>query len=263
MLRQHLQQRLPDYMVPSYYMSLAALPQTPNGKLDRKALPEPEPGTTGTEYEAPRTPVEEVLAAIVAEVLQVPHVGRKDDFFALGGHSLLAMQVISRIREAFHVDLPVRSLFEIPALAGVARQVEKMRGREIETSPLRRLDRNEPLPLSFAQQRLWFLDQLEPGSPLYNIPAAVRLAGHLNISALEQTLAEVLRRHESLRTRFHEVDGRAVQVVEPELKLNLSIEDIQPTDVDWIAREEARKPFDLTHSPLLRVRLLRVKTTST
>ena len=125
-LRQHLQQRLPDYMVPSYYMSLAALPQTPNGKLDRKALPEPEPDAiTGAEYEAPRTPVEEVLAAIIAEVLGVSRVGRQDDFFALGGHSLLAMQVISRIREAFQVELPVRVLFESPTLAGLGRYLEQ------------------------------------------------------------------------------------------------------------------------------------------
>src|SRR4026209_114970 len=140
-----------------------------------------------------------------------------------------------------------------PQRRALLERLMKKEGVDAPGQSLSRAPRDGPLPLSFAQQRLWFLDQLEPGSPLYNIPAAVRLTGHLNISALEQTFAEVLRRHESLRTRFHEVDGRAVQVVEPELKLNLSIEDIQPTDVDRIAREEARKPFDLTRSPLLRV----------
>jgi|SRR5215213_3623287 len=174
-LRQHLQQRLPDYMVPSYYMSLPALPQTPNGKLDRKALPEPEPDATGTAYEAPRTPVEEVLAAIIAEVLGVSRVGREDDFFALGGHSLLAMQVISRIREAFQVELPVRVLFESPTLAGLSRYLEQ--AEKLDAPPLRTLDRTQPLPLSFAQQRLWFLDRFEADRHLYNVPVRVELRG--------------------------------------------------------------------------------------
>jgi len=264
-LRQHLQQRLPDYMVPSYYMSLAALPQTPNGKLDRNALPAPDAGATGTEYEAPCTPVEEVLAAIVAEVLQLPRVGRQDDFFAIGGHSLLAMQVVSRIREAFHVELPVRMLFETPTLAGLAHQVASHDIEKPAAPPLKPLPRDRALPLSFAQQRLWFLDQLKPGSPLYNIPAAVLLTGDLNLNTLEQTFNEVLRRHESLRTRFHEVNGRAVGLIEPELKLQLPIEDLQhlPSDqqqaaVQRLTRAEAQRPFDLAQSPLLRVKLLRL-----
>jgi amino acid adenylation domain-containing protein len=257
-LREHLQQRLPDYMVPSYYMTLAALPQTPNGKLDRKALPTPEPGAAGAEYEAPRTPVEEVLSAIVAEVLQLPQVGRNDEFFTLGGHSLLAMQVISRIREAFQVELPVRMLFETPTLSGLARKIGLTEAKP-EAPPLNQKPRDGALPLSFAQQRLWFLDQLEPGSPVYNIPAAVRLTGQLNISALEQTFDEVLRRHESLRTRFSEVNGRAVQIIDHDLKLTLSVEDVHETEVDRITREEAQRPFDLSQSPLLRARLLRLK----
>ncbi|HJT64970.1 MAG TPA: amino acid adenylation domain-containing protein [Pyrinomonadaceae bacterium] len=274
-LRTHLQQRLPEYMVPSVYLTLPALPQTPNGKLDRKALPEPDPGAAinATVYEAPRTPVEEVLAAIVAEVLQVPKVGRQDDFFTLGGHSLLAMQVISRIRKAFQVELPVRVLFETPTLARFASHLEqaqvsgkaKADGPPLRMLPRGSVTRDGVLPLSFAQQRLWFLDQLEPGSPLYNIPAAVRLTGQLNTTALEQTLNEVLRRHESLRTRFHEVNGRAAQVIEPELKLSLTIEDLQhlspgqrDEELQHITRTEAQKPFDLSRAPLLRVRLFRL-----
>ncbi|HEY3582450.1 MAG TPA: amino acid adenylation domain-containing protein, partial [Pyrinomonadaceae bacterium] len=269
-LRAHLQQRLPDYMVPSYYVTLTALPQTPNGKLDRKALPEPDQAAlvSTAVYEPPRTPTEEVLAAIVAEVLQLPRVGRQDDFFALGGHSLLAMQVVSRIREAFHIELPVRALFETPALAGLSAYLEQAQTTRKPTTqgpPFGVLPRDGVLPLSFAQQRLWFLDQLEPGSPLYNIPAAVRLTGHLNTAALEQTLNEVLKRHESLRTHFYEVNGRATQNIEPEIKLTLPVEDLRhlaPYDRDEelqrITRAEAQKPFDLSHAPLLRVRLLRL-----
>jgi amino acid adenylation domain-containing protein len=269
-LRAHLQQRLPDYMVPSYYVTLAALPQTPNGKLDRKALPEPDlaAGVAAAAYEAPRTPTEEVLAAIMAEVLQLPRVSRQDDFFALGGHSLLAMQVISRIREAFEIELPVRLLFETPTLAGLSAHLDQARNSAKATTegpPLRALPRDGVLPLSFAQQRLWFLDQLEPGSPLYNIPAAVRLTGQLNTAALEQTLNEVLKRHESLRTRFQQINGRATQIIEPDVTLSLETEDLQQLSPDerdeqlhHITRQEAQKPFDLSHAPLLRVRLVRL-----
>jgi natural product biosynthesis luciferase-like monooxygenase protein len=269
-LRAHLQKRLPEYMVPGYFMTLTALPQTPNGKLDRRALPEPDPeaGVSGAEYEAPRTPVEEVLAAIVAEVLQVPRVGRQDDFFALGGHSLLAMQVISRIRQAFQVELPVRVLFEAPTLAGLARYLEQVRGSDVaqsEARPLKRVDRTQALPVSFAQQRLWFLDRFEPDRHIYNVPVRVELRGALDHARLEESLNRVLQRHEVLRTSFREVDGEPVQQIDDTLRLELPLVDLsgwsdgeREAEAKRIADAELYQPFDLARAPLWRAQLLRL-----
>ena len=196
-------------MVPAAFVVLDALPVTANGKLDRRALPAPVWGA-GAGFAAPRTPVEEALAAIWSQLLGVARVGREDSFFALGGHSLLATQMVSRVREALGVELPLRALFERPKLADLAAAVVALAGRRRTAQPaLRPVPRaaGEELPLSFAQERLWFLDQLDPGSATYNIPVTVELAGALDAAALVAAFAAVVRRQESLRTTFVEVDG--------------------------------------------------------
>ena len=209
MLAPWLRERLPSYLVPAAFVTLPELPLTPSGKLDRKVLPAWEPESAPREPEAPRTPAEELLAGIFAGVLGVERVVRDDDFFALGGHSLLATQVASRVRTVLGVELPVRMVFEAPTAAALAGWIERSApgGERPQEPAIARVARDEPLVLSFAQQRLWFLDLLEPGSPLYNIAAAVELTGCLNVAALEAALAEVVRRHEALRMTFRDVGG--------------------------------------------------------
>ncbi|MHC5719114.1 MAG: AMP-binding enzyme, partial [Nostoc sp.] len=202
-LRNYMQARLPEYMVPSSFVMLKALPLTPNGKVDRQALPEPNSVRLELEksFATPRTPIEEVLAGIWTRVLGTEYVGIYDNFFDLGGHSLLATQVVSQVREAFQVELRLRSLFETPTVAGFAELIETTisAGQKLQLPPIERVSRDTELPLSFAQQRLWFLDQLEPGNPFYNISRFVRLKGSLNVAALEQSLNEIVRRYEVLR----------------------------------------------------------------
>ncbi|HEU4559433.1 MAG TPA: amino acid adenylation domain-containing protein, partial [Longimicrobium sp.] len=265
-LRAHLRRRLPEYMVPSAFVFLDALPLTPNGKLDRKALPAPEYASAEEKYVAPRTPVEEVLAGIWAGVLRLERVGVEESFFELGGHSLLATRVVSRVREVFGVELPLRALFEGPTVAELAVRVEEMRRVELPVlPPVVPVERTGALPLSFAQERLWFLDRLEPGSATYNIPAALRLTGALDERALERALGEIVRRHEALRTVFPEADGSPVQVIAPFGGFALPVKDLSDlseTDreaaVRRRAREEAARPFDLSAGPLFRAALLRL-----
>ncbi|HEX2266114.1 MAG TPA: AMP-binding protein, partial [Solirubrobacterales bacterium] len=230
-LREYLKGQLPDYMVPSALVLLGELPLTPSGKVDRKALPAPDfsPASDASAYEPPRTPMQELLAGVWAELLGVERVGLGDNFFDLGGHSLLATRALSRIREVLGVELPLRSIFEAPTLEALAERIEEA-SREGEAQgqpPLVRADRSRPLPLSFAQQGLWFLDQLEPGNPFYNCPGAVRLEGQLDAAALERALNEVVRRHEALRTGFAATDGRPRQVIADEAKLPLVVEDLR------------------------------------
>ncbi|MBV9109352.1 MAG: amino acid adenylation domain-containing protein, partial [Gemmatimonadetes bacterium] len=237
-----------------------------NGKLDRKALPAPEFAPDEETYVAPRTPVEEVLAGIWAEVLGVEHLGVDDEFFGLGGHSLLATQVVSRVREVFGVELPLRALFEGPTVAELAGRVEEMRRAELPVlPPIVPVERAGPLPLSFAQERLWFIDRLEPGGTTYNVPTAWRLGGALDEAALERSLGEIVRRHEALRTTFAEVDGSPVQVIAPFGGFGLPVEDLSglgQADREAAVRrrvgEEAARPFDLVAGPLFRAALLRL-----
>ncbi|WP_163871165.1 phosphopantetheine-binding protein, partial [Myxococcus eversor] len=188
-LRTFLLKRLPEYMVPSAFISLAALPLTPSGKLARKLLPAPDADTLrgDSSFVAPRNPEEEKLASLFATVLRLERVGVTDNFFALGGHSLLATQVISRIRSSFGVELPLRALFEAPTVASLAARIlsASREGSTAQPPPILPVPRTGPLPLSFAQQRLWFIDQLQPGSSTYNMPSFVRLDGHLDINALQ------------------------------------------------------------------------------
>ncbi|HEY0097080.1 MAG TPA: amino acid adenylation domain-containing protein, partial [Archangium sp.] len=269
-LRTWLKQHLPEYMVPSAFVVLEQFPLSPNGKVDRKALPAPE-APAAAEYIAPRTPTEEQLAAIWVEVLSVPRVGAEDNFFELGGHSLLATRVLSRMRTTFQVELPVRALFEAPTLSALALKLDEARMRQGRKGPAigpasaLEAELANARPLSFAQQRLWFLDQLEPGSPFYNIPSATRLSGALNTEALHEALEALVRRHESLRTTFASRDDQPVQLIAPALSVPLEVRDIQDVPASErkaraqeLARREAQRPFNLATGPLLRAALLRL-----
>jgi amino acid adenylation domain-containing protein len=265
-LREHLRGELPDYMVPAVYVPLERLPLTPSGKVDRRALPAPDHAAGADGYVAPRTPAEEVLAEIWAEMLRLERVGVEESFFELGGHSLLATRVVSRVRQVFGVELPLRALFEGPTVAQLAGRVEEMRRAGLPVlPPVVPVDRDRPLPLSFAQERLWFLDRLEGGSAQYNIPAALRLAGALDAAALERSLGEIVRRHEMLRAVFREVDGSPVQVIVPFDGFALPVEDLSGLGeadregaVGRRAGEEARRGFDLSAGPPFRAALLRL-----
>src|SRR6185369_12169563 len=198
--------RLPEPMVPAAFVVLPALPLTPNGKVDRRALARLEPGPKRG-FEAPRTPAEERLARLWAEVLGAERVGRGDDFFALGGHSLLATRLALRVRESFGVELPLAAFFEHPRLSDLAAALERMQAAEDLTPRLVAVPRDSALPLSFAQERLWFLDRLAPGRAVYNIPAAIRLSGALDAEALAGALDDLAAQHEVLRTVFPAVEG--------------------------------------------------------
>jgi amino acid adenylation domain-containing protein len=266
-LRDHLRQRLPEFMLPSTITLLPSLPLTASGKVDRQALsrlaPEPAPASAGM---APRTPAEELVAGIFAEVLGTERVGVEDDFFARGGHSLLATQVTARVRAIFGVELPVREVFEAPTAAGLAARIESATGgAELPGEPvLPRISRQEPLVLSFAQQRLWFIDQLEGGT-LFNMPIGLRASGELAAAALARALGEVVRRHEVLRTVFVGDGGQPWQVIQPAVGFALPVVDLrglpagrrEPAAAAWM-RRQARRPFDLARGPLLRATLWRL-----
>ncbi len=268
-LRDYLQARLPAYMVPAVLVEMDRFPLTPNGKIDRRALPKPRIGQAEgfREYAAPRTPTEEILARIWEDVLGVPHVGALDNFFDLGGHSLMATQLISRIRNAFQIELPIRQVFEVANLAELARKIDQALQKEqgVDLPPFRRIERDGPLPLSFAQQRLWFIEQLEPGTPMYNIPSTFRVKGELKLEVLEQALSEIVRRHEVLRTAFLEEDGQGRPVIHDPFEVRIPVRDL--TNLSPPEREEQvrrrvkefhRQPFDLRQIPLFRIELLRL-----
>ncbi|HLM55240.1 MAG TPA: amino acid adenylation domain-containing protein [Pyrinomonadaceae bacterium] len=268
-LRGRLQRELPEYMTPSAFVLMEGLPRTASGKVNRTALPAPEKGrdAVAERFVAPRTPIEELLARIWGEVLKLESVGINDDFFDLGGHSLLATQLVSRVRESFAVELPLRALFESPTVAGLAERVEAaMRaGQGASVQPLVPVERGGDLPLSFAQQRLWFIHKLEPSGSAYNMPVAVRLVGRLNVAALERTLGEIVSRHESLRTSFGMSDGQPVQIIAPPAELCLPVSDLshlpeggRMAEARSRASEDARRPFDLERGPLYRLNLLRL-----
>jgi amino acid adenylation domain-containing protein len=266
-LRDALLARLPEYMVPSAFVVLDALPLLPNGKVDRRALPAPEWGSAGGARVAPRTPVEELLAGIWAEVLGRDAVGAAEDFFALGGHSLLAMRVLLRVERSFGVDLPVRTIFEAPTVAALARRVEAARqGGEVrDRMPLRPAERGSEAALSFAQQRLWFVDQMEGAGAAYIVPREMRLHGRLDVMALRRALQEIVRRHEALRTVFRAREPEPVQVVLPPAPLDLPLHDLSGLPADdrddalrVLVRDEVRRPFDLVAGPLFRAMLARL-----
>nr|MDP9121792.1 amino acid adenylation domain-containing protein [Acidobacteriota bacterium] len=268
--RQALAEQLPAYMVPAHFVPIAALPLTPNGKVDRRWLAERGPLPDGLAAAAsrvvPSTPVEELLAGVFAEVLGLAGVGADADFFALGGHSLLATQLVSRLRAAFRIELPLRAVFERPTVAGLAQAIEKASSPSGTAPPLVRIDRDVELPLSFGQQRLWFIHQLDPESSAYNIPLSLRLAGRLQVPALELALSAVVRRHEALRSRFPVEGGRPVLVIDAEARQKVPVVDLRGLpplahgpEVQRLGTENIRRPFDLAGGPLLRTALLRLE----
>jgi amino acid adenylation domain-containing protein len=271
-LREHLRERVPEYMLPAAFVFLPQMPLTPNGKLDRRALPEPDFSSAARGDDAaavmPLSMTEELLAEIWTEVLGRSGVARGDNFFALGGHSLLATQVLSRIRAIWRVELPLRALFDAPTIERLALQVEAAQ-RHAQGSavrpPLQPVGRDAALPLSFAQQRLWFLDQLEPGSALYNIPVALRLTGRLLVPELEAALAELAQRHETLRTRFvveNEEPRQQIMPAEPLEVARHDLSELPAPEREAAARRimgaEAGAPFDLQAGRLMRVSLIRL-----
>jgi amino acid adenylation domain-containing protein len=269
-LRARLAERLPDYLVPSVFVTLAALPRTPSGKLDRtalSALPE-ESGEAGSSgLAAPRTAIEEMLAGIWADLLGRDRVGAHDDFFGLGGHSLLGAQLVARVRQALGVELSLRTVFETPTVAGLASQVAAaLQGADAPPPPpIVPVPRDGEIPLSFAQQRLWLLDRLTPGDPSYNVTSAVRFTGRLDQRALLAAFREIVRVQEALRTTFPAVEGRPVQRPAPALALDLPVAHLAALPPEMrlaealrLAAEEARRPFDLAQGPLLRLTLLRL-----
>ncbi len=254
-LRTHLRGRLPEYMVPPAFVVLDALPLTPNGKVDRKTLPAPEGRTDERAYTAPRTPEEEALAEIWREVLRLDRVGLDDDFFELGGHSLLATQVLSRVRRELGVELPLRAFFEASTVRALG---ERLHGAVAADGPaLAPVERAGLAPLSFAQERMWFLDRMSPASGMYNMPDVLALDGPLNVDALRAALEAVVARHEVLRTRYVEVDGVPMQDVLPPPRFLLPVDDVAEAAVEGRMRAEARAPFDLDTQIPIRARLLR------
>jgi amino acid adenylation domain-containing protein len=268
-LRRWLQGVLPDYMVPSAYVSLEALPLTPNGKVDRQALPDP--GRSRLADSAPFVPphgrAEEMVAASWSAVLGLDRIAAHDNFFQLGGHSLLATQVVARLRNEFDVEIPLRALFESPTVAGLAQQIESMT-RASTQNEIARIEpgaRSGRLALSFSQEALWFLDQLVPGQPTFNVTAALRITGPLDRSALARSVDALVRRHESLRTTFGSSEGSPYQRSSPDLRLKIEIVDLSDLPVEDRVQEakqrasvESRRPFDLTRGPLARISLIQL-----
>ncbi|HKR12800.1 MAG TPA: amino acid adenylation domain-containing protein [Pyrinomonadaceae bacterium] len=271
-LREHLRGQLPESMIPSAFVFLDALPLNWSGKVNRHALPAPERLRTegiGVD-DPPRTAVEEQIAAVWSDILGLERIGVNDNFFDLGGHSLLATQVVARLTDIFRVEVPLREFFLHPTIAGLATKIE-----ELHHSPATQLppplvaqpDR-QMAPLAFAQERLWFLDRFEPGSAFYNIPAVVRFRGRIDLVALERAIAELVRRHEALRTTFDAEDGRPIQRILPELAVPLVVHDLsnrpeveRELEARRLIAEEGRRPFDLAHGPLLRPAVVRLSPT--
>ncbi|MCG7202656.1 amino acid adenylation domain-containing protein [Streptomyces arenae] len=262
-LREYVREVLPEYMVPSLFVELAVLPLTPNGKIDRAALPEPQAPHAGSSYTPPATATEELLAGIWAQVLDVDRIGTRDSFFDLGGHSLLATQIVSRVREVFAAEIPLAALFDQPTVRGLAAVIDGA-GRGSVLPPVTPADRDRPLPLSFAQQRLWFLHQLEPGATEYNMSTRLHLPGELDLRALGAALDAIVARHEVLRTRLvADADGVPHQIIDPPISLPLPVVDLSGAthparEADAVTARQGLAPFDLATGPLVRAGLLRI-----
>ncbi|MBJ6765971.1 amino acid adenylation domain-containing protein, partial [Myxococcaceae bacterium JPH2] len=267
-VRAELETRLARFLVPQAVVVLERLPLLPNGKVDRHALPSPEAASTERPEArvAPRTPTEQILAGVWADVLRVEAVGLHDNFFEVGGHSLLAMQLVARVREAFRIELPLRDVFEAPTVAAIAQHISRaVATAGVPAPPLGRRAPGSETPLSFAQQRLWFLAQLDPSNTSYTLWAPVRLTGTLEVEVLEQSFRDLVARHESLRTTFRVVDGLPRQHISAEVGLSLARVDLstlpEPERGEAAKRrveEEMQRPFDLEAGPLLRTTLLRL-----
>lgn len=262
-LRNFLASKLPDYMNPHTLMVMEKLPVLPNGKLDRKSLPEPDLSAIQSEFIPPQTPTQEIIAKIWAEVLGIERIGIHDNFLELGGHSLLASLVISRLREALSLELSIASLFAAPTIATFSEQIGTSVQNLLPT--LEPVPRNIELPLSLTQQRFWFLDQMEGANPAYNIVRVLNLQGLLNFTALEGAIATIINRHETLRTSFGTADGKPIQVIADKLAFTLPVIDLQElaedqktTEAQRLTTNEYLRPFALNESSLLRVTLMQL-----
>jgi amino acid adenylation domain-containing protein len=268
-LRHDLAKRLPPAMVPTTFVLLPTLPLTPSGKVDRRALPVPDPvePTLDDLYVAPRTPIEQQVVVIWCHLLGRARIGMHDNFFALGGHSLLAMQLLARVRDATHVEVSLFSFFEMPTVAGMAAVIEAadrtQQNRQVPA--IVPVPRHGILPAAVAQEHFWRFEQALPGLPLFNIPYVIRLVGLLDMAILEQSFDEMFRRHEALRTTFAVVDGQLVQIIAPALHLTLTGRDLRTLSeferedaAQRLLHQESQRPFDLARGPLLRGCLLRL-----
>ena len=289
-LRSYLSGKLPAYMVPTSFVKLESFPLTSSGKVDRRALPAPDLSMVSKEYVAPQNELEEQLAEIWQEVLGVQPIGVTDDFFALGGHSLLAVRVLNRSNALSGKQLSLAVIFEAKTIAQLAERLKENNfthgasdqepisshiaglngstNKDNAIGGIARLARPEGadevvLPTSFAQQRLWFIDQFQPQSAVYNVPAAVRIQGKLDVKALEQSFSDLVRRHEVLRTTFRAIDGHPMQVIARPRAVRLPVTELRGLEPAVRAEEERRliaeeagTPFDLARGPLMRLRLL-------
>ncbi|NER61599.1 non-ribosomal peptide synthetase, partial [Pseudomonas sp. MAFF212428] len=264
-LREHLKHalkaHLPDYMIPAQWVWLEQMPLSPNGKLERKALPKPDASQLQREYVAPQSELEQRIAGIWQQMLNCEHIGLNDDFFELGGHSLLATQVISRVRQVLGFDVALRTLFEHSRLADFVATLNQL--KRIDEPPLIPVERNVPLPLSYAQERQWFLWQLDPQSSAYHLPAALRLRGYLDLQALQRSFDTLLARHESLRTLFTQADDQLHQVVTHQRIMLIEQEVLthqedQAAQIGTFVETEINRLFALDQGPLLRVKLLQL-----
>lgn len=265
-LRQHLRRHLPEYMVPSLFLVQDELPLSPNGKVDRRALREPEEGLIRRRaaYIEPKTEVEKKLAEIWEAVLQVDKVGLDDDFFELGGHSLLATQLLARLREKLEVDLPVPALFANSTIAKLGQVVVQATGASARSEGPRPVPRNGRLPLSFSQERVWFVDRTHPGNLAYNFQASLQFEGKLSVLALERALQEIIRRHEIFRTTCRELEGRPVQAIHEPYPIKLGCIDLRKSDdpeseARTLIQQELQKSFDLEQLPLIYWKLYRLR----
>ena len=271
-LRNFLKSKLPDYMVPSTFVVLSALPVTANGKLDRKALrPSNSISPRITQgFVAPRTRIEKAIAQAWQDLLNSGSLGVDDNFFEIGGHSLLATQIVSRLREVFNREIPVRVVFEAPTVGGLARKIQDLiqNGNTPELPRIVPVTREGSVPLSMNQEHLWFLDQMFPGSHFFNMPYVYRLSGNLNIDALEKAITDIVKRHETLRTVFRMVDGHLGQIISDIPRHGMFFIDLRSVDPDAISERaadimltERTQPFDLALGPILRTKLLRLTDT--
>jgi amino acid adenylation domain-containing protein len=270
-LQNFLKKQLPNYMMPSAFVTIKALPLTTNGKVDRRALPPPDKYLSHLEatFVAARTPIEEILTGIWRQVLGLEQVGIHDNFFELGGHSLLATQLIYQVKTKFKIELSLRCLFESPTVTEFAEQITKAinLGQELNDLPILAVARDAELPLSFGQQRLWIIDRLEPNSIAYNDSSLVLIEGKLNLAALEQSINEVIHRHEILRTSFAVIGEQPVQKIASVVEVSLTLVELQSlpeserqAEVKRYEQESIQQPFELTQTPLLRLTLLQLDT---
>jgi len=275
-LREHLRGSLPGYMVPAHFTTLDALPLTPNNKIDRNALPEPKIADESVEFVAPRDETERALADIWSAVLHADRVGVKDDFFAMGGHSLLATQAVARVADAFEVEIPLYDFFAHPTVEGMAKLLAERRAASSAAAapPIRPVPRGadpgldaegRPLPLTFAQERLWFLDRMDPGAPTFNTPMSLRLSGDVDAALLRRCFEEILRRHEALRCHFGARDGEPRLIVDADQALDFREVDLRDLPLAEREAETVRRmaddaliPFDLERDRLLRVHCYRI-----